>query len=422
MAGSPLSSRSTRAWILYDLANTIFALGVMGLYFPDFMVSRGLPDGYLSVVVALVGLVVVFVAPWVGARSDARGRRIPILRASTVVAVAATAGLAAFHTLASFVLLGLALIGFHVGSVVYDAMLPDVSTPETQGRVSGVGIGVSYFGSFIGLGMGTLALEVMGWSYNATFRLLALGFLAFALPSFFFVVEPARAPRPAPRLSTVMVGLAASWRRARTFPGVVRFLVGRFLYTDAINTLIGGFLAIYVIAELGFSRAQMTGLLGFAITAAVLGGFGAGVFIDRWGPLRVLRRVLVLWMTGLVVTVFAGVSDTLWLAWLLGPMGGVALGATWASDRVLMNRLAPPRHRGEMYGLYATVARFATIVGPLLWGLIVNVLGWGRHAAMATLIAFVAAGWWVLRRVEDHPRAWPPELEVVNESRDVPRI
>lgn len=422
MAKSPLSSRSTRAWILYDLANTIFALGVVGLYFPSYMVLRDLPDGYLSLVVALVGGVVIFVSPWVGRRSDARGKRIPILRVSTLVAVAATAGLAAFHPLASFILLGCALIGFHVGSVVYDAMLPDVSTPETQGRVSGVGIGVSYIGSFIGLGIGTLALEVMGWSYNVTFRLLAAAFLLFALPAFFFVVEPSRPSRPAPRFRTVMVGLARSWQRARGFPGVVRFLVGRFLYTDAINTLIGGFLAIYVIAELGFSRAQMTGLLGVAIPAAMLGGFGAGFFVDRWGPQRVLRRVLVLWMTGLAVTVYAGLSGTLWLAWLLGPVGGLALGGTWASDRVLMNRLAPPRHRGEMYGLYATVARFATVVGPLLWGLIVNVLGWSRHAAMTTLILFVTAGWWVLRGVDDHPRSWPPELELVSESQDVPRI
>ena len=61
--------------------------------------------------------------------------------------------------------------------------------------------------------------------------------------------------------------MVASWRLAGTYEGVVRFLVGRFLYTDAINTLIGGFLTIFVIEELGLDGEFTTRLLGVAIAA-----------------------------------------------------------------------------------------------------------------------------------------------------------
>src|SRR5690606_39625119 len=88
--------------------------------------------------------------------------------------------------------------------------------------------------------------------------LLAAGVLVFAWPAFVFIAEPSRPPRPAPRLGEVFVRLLRSWRRAATFPGMVRFLVGRFLYTDAINTLIGGFLAIYAIQELGLRSEEHT--------------------------------------------------------------------------------------------------------------------------------------------------------------------
>ena len=44
-------------------------------------------------------------------------------------------------------------------------------------------------------------------------------------------------------------------------PGLKRFLIGRFLYTDSINTLIGGFLALFVISELGLSPGRPRGLL-----------------------------------------------------------------------------------------------------------------------------------------------------------------
>ena len=49
------SRRSTAAWVLYDLANTIFALGVIGLYVPDWLTSAGLPDSALALVEAAAG-------------------------------------------------------------------------------------------------------------------------------------------------------------------------------------------------------------------------------------------------------------------------------------------------------------------------------------------------------------------------------
>lgn len=394
-ASSP-SRLATWSWIGYDLANTIFALGVIGLYFPSWLTSRGLPDSSLSLVEATAGVVVVCLAPWVGARTDASGRRVPALTATTGIAVAATAALGWVPEWLSLVLLGVALVAFNTGSVVYDALLPVVSTPATRGRVSGLGVGVGYVGSFIGLGIGTVAIEVLDLGYPPTFTLLAAGVLVFAWPAFVFIAEPSRPPRPAPRLGEVFVRLLRSWRRAATFPGMVRFLVGRFLYTDAINTLIGGFLAIYAIQELGLEPAQTTALLAAAIAAAIPGSFVAGWAVSRFGALRVLRATLVVWVFALAIGVVAGTDGVSALAWVIGPLGGAALGATWTSDRVVMTDISPPEHLGEMYGLYATVGRFATILGPLVWALVVDVLDLPRTAALGTLGVFVLAGFVVL--------------------------
>lgn len=406
--------------MIYDLANTIFALGVVGLYFSDWLVSEGHPDSYLAGVQAAAAAVVIFLAPWAGARSDVLGRRVPTLAATTVLAVIATSLLAIGPVWMTLAVLWLAVVSVNTGSVVYDALLVDVSTEKTRGRVSGWGIGVGYIGSFIGLGLGLLALDVLDWGYPGAFRLIAVSFLVFAIPSFLFIHErPGVAGAPLPTVRDIARRLAHSWRKASEYESVIPFLVGRFFYTDAINTLIGGFLAIFVIDELGLDRGFFTTLMGVAITAAVFGGIGAGPLIERWGPLRVLRTVLLGWIVAIAAGVVAAITGITGIAWVIGPMGGFALGATWASDRVVMIRVSPPRHLGEFYGLYATVGRFATIGGPLVWAIIVDVAGLPRSFAMAALGTFIAVGWLILGRVDDQHRTWPEEdLLRVSESRD----
>ena len=400
--------RSVWSWIVYDLANTIFALGVIGLYFPDWLISLDQPDSLLAAVIAVAGIVVVFLAPWAGARSDVRGTRIPTLILTTLVAVIAT-GLLGINVPSSVILLGIALVAVNIGSVVYDALLIDVSTDESRGLISGRGVGIGYFGSYLGLLIGVVTLDVLEWGYPATFRALAFGFLLFALPAFFFIKERhGHSEGRMPRLIDVPGRIIISWKLAARYPSVVRFLIGRFFYTDAINTLIGGFLTIFVVQELGFDRQSVTGLLGAAITAAIFGGLFAGRFIDRYGPNRVLRWVLVMWIVAIGSGIVAAFSEVSWIAWAIGPLGGLSLGATWASDRVVMTRISPPKYIGEFYGLYATVARFATIIGPLVWALIVDGLGLGRSAAMGALACLILVGWWLLRSVDDQIRTWDP--------------
>jgi UMF1 family MFS transporter len=414
--------RSVWSWIIYDLANTIFALGVIGLYFPDWLISLDRPDSLLASVEAVAGLIVVFVAPWAGARSDVKGTRIPTLVVTTLVAVVAT-GLLGINVPTSVVFLGIALVAVNIGSVVYDALLIDVSTETNRGLISGRGVGVGYFGSYLGVLIGVVTLDLLGWGYPATFRVLALGFLVFALPAFFFIKERrGHTEEPMPKLIDVPRRIVTSWKLAARYPSVVRFLIGRFFYTDAINTLIGGFLTIFVVQELGLDRRFVTSLLVAAITAAIFGGLFTGRFVDRYGPRRVLRWVLIVWIVAIGSGIVAAFTDQPWIAWTIGPMGGLALGATWASDRVVMTRISPPRFIGEFYGLYATVGRFATIIGPTVWAIIVDVLHLGRSVAMGALAGFIFVGWWLLRRVDDRIRVWGDiDLPVVTDDSGAPR-
>ena len=140
---------SVASWITYDLANTIFALGVGSLYFAEWLTDSAadLPSWFqrfdepadlaLAITLDIAMVIVIVLGPWIGARSDHRGRRIPYLAPMTLLAVVPTFFIATGGVTASLGLFVIALVGFNLGSVVYDALLPDVSTPETVGRVSG---------------------------------------------------------------------------------------------------------------------------------------------------------------------------------------------------------------------------------------------------------------------------------------------
>ncbi len=389
------------AWVGYDLANTIFSLGVIGLYLPQWILEEGLPDSALSLATGGAGMVVAFLAPWVGARTDHSGKRIRALAITTAIAVSGSALLAVGPNILTLIIFGCALIGFHVGSAVYDSLLPDVSTPETRSRVSGAGVAIGYVGSFIGLGIGTLVLANDG-SFATLFRTLAAGFAVFSLPAF-LLIRPTPRTRPAgapPPLRRIAADLVRSWKATRRYPNLTRFLVGRFCYTETVNTLIGGFLAIYATEEVGLTTSEVTALLGAAIASSMAGGFLGGWLAQTIGPGPAVRLILKLWIATIALGVTAGVSGVTALIWLAGLSGGVALGGLWATDRVLMTGLSPTHRLGEFYGLYATVGRFSAVLGPLVWGFIVDVLGWSRHIAMISLMAVAGLALYVLRRID----------------------
>lgn len=393
------TSRSVLAWVLYDLANTTFALGVGSRYFGPWLIEhKGGADWHLSATVIVAMLAVIVLGPWVGALSDHRGRRVPYLIGSTLVCVAATAMLASWGIVPSLMFYAIGTVAFHTGAVVYDALLPDVSTPASAGRISGIGVAVGYLGSALALGLGMYFLPRDG--YAAVFRWLAAAFLLFALPSFVWIRERPRFQQPGrvPGLLKSPGTMVNAWRSAARHEGVVRFLVGRFLYTDAINTVFL-FNAVFAKLELGFTDAQTDRLALLGITFACIGAVVAGRAVDRFGPKPVLNGALYAQLFGLAAAIAAALTGVSGIGWLVAVGGGVGIGAAWASDRVFMTRLAPSHLVGEFFGLYATVGRFATVLGPLVWALATDGLGWGRTAALAFLGLFIVAARVVLHGV-----------------------
>jgi len=413
--------RSVASWVVYDLANTIFSMGVVSMYFSAYVRSQvgERADTVYGYIVAVSMGIIFVVSPLLGAMTDRAPRRMPFLIWSTVLCCAGTALMGRGPFMVSALLFILTNAAYQAGLQFYDALLPEVTTEQNRGRVGGIGVGVGYLGSYIAVGFGLL----LGTSdLPRLFTVMAASFFLFALPCFLFVKERGNPhPRPYGGWSTIRESTAqtiATLRSGHQYPGLLRFLVGRVFYTDAINTVIQYMFLFTINAAVANGLGEEAGkhagqiVMLAAITFAVVGGLVWGVVVDRIGPKATLTIVLWLWIGTFSLAAALGLF-ALPLFWLyvVACLAGVSMGGTWAADRPYMLRLTPPDRVGEFYGLYGMVGRFSAITGPLLWSTIYYVAVQryglapltGQGLAIVSLLLMVVVSYVILAPVSDRP-------------------
>ncbi len=424
-AAHVITRRAVWSWWIYDLANTIFSMGVVSMYFSKYIrdhVGAGRADALYGNVSAVSMAIIFVISPLLGGMTDRAPRRMPFLVASTLLCVSLTAvlGTVAFWpTMFCFIL---ANATYSAGLQFYDAMLPDVSTEDNRGRIGGFGVGIGYLGSYIAVGLG---LVLGNEQLPRLFASIAVIFLVLSVPCFLFVRERGnRNPRPVFSWAETVASTRATirtFREGEKYPGLIRFLVGRIFYTDAITTVISiMFLYTLNVAEAnGLSPKQGSAagmsIMMVAITFAVLGGFMWGRIVDRIGPKATLNWVLRLWMLTFIAAAAIGLLTLpLWVLYIVASMAGVGMGGVWSADRPLMLTLTPPDRIGEFYGLYGMVGRFSAITGPFIWALVAKATiesGWlkpaqGQGVGVIVLMLLVILSYGILRKVTDERRDW----------------
>jgi UMF1 family MFS transporter len=358
--------------------------------------------------------------------TDRARRRMPFLIWATILCCGCTALFARGPFQLTAVLFILANGGYQAGVQFYDSLLPQVTTEENRGRINGLSVGLGYLGSYIAIGLGlVVASGKADFPFVTYFTSVGALFMVIALPCFLFVKERGN-PHPKPIFTAQAVAESVAQtivtlKSGHRYPGLLRFLLGRVFYTDAINTVIS-FMTLYTVnvaVATGLTEAQgnkeANVVLASAVTAAILGGVAWGFVVDRIGPKRTLNIVLSCWIATFTVAVCVGAFG-LHIGWLylVACAAGVSLGGTWASDRVLMLRLTPPDRVGEFYGFYGMVGRFSAVTGPALWGLTTFITVErgglpevkGEAIAIGSLLLMVLLSVWILRKVTDEPRDW----------------
>ena len=409
------------AWALYDWANSAFALAVLTAFVPVMLAgfwNDGAPSAVttfrLGIANGFASLLVVLLAPLLGAMTDQVRRRKPWLALFTVLGIVATgllAGVGAGHWQMALLLFALASVGFFAANSLYDAMLIDVAEPAAFDRVSAFGYGLGYLGGALlftlsvvllanpasfGLASQTAAIQL-------TFVLVGIWWAGFSLPLLWWVKErETGTPVTGGAFRAGLRQLRATLRALRGDRNLLCFLLAYWLYIDGVYTIIK--MAVDYGLSQGLSATDVTGAILLTNFIGFPAAIGFGALGQRVGARQAIYLALGVYIVATLLAVFL---TTALEFYALAATIGLVQGGVQSLSRSLYARLIPPEKSGEYFGFYNMLGKFSSILGPVLAGTAALVSGSQRVGILSILVLFIA-GLWLLTRVRVPPaRAVP---------------
>jgi MFS transporter, UMF1 family len=389
---------------MYDLANQSFQLLINTLLFSLYYTQVIAPDpktgerhwGFMA---AASMLLVMLVSPVLGALADARAWKREVLLTTGIACSILTASLALLgqgQVWGAVLLFIPASLLCGIGENFLGSFLPEISTPQTIGRISALGFVMSYTGALLLLGITAAAVYLMGWKDPSQWRWLfvfaAAWFLAGIVPAFYHLHE--RAQRD-PSAGTRTAAGAALGRIGQTIrdAGRHRQLLG--LLGIAIIYQMGYMTVIYFASVIAKNQGAKVGTtLVLALIMTVSAGVAAAVVSraqDRLGHRTTIIASLAVWaVSTLVLAAGIALNADNRLFWGVAVGWGLGLGSIGTATRAAVGAFTPRHKSAEFFGLYGMTYRLATVVGVPLFGVVSTQAG--QTSALLMLAAFFGVG------------------------------
>ncbi len=414
------------SWASWDWGSAAFNAVATSFVFSVYLTADGMftdkttANQYLSWGMTIAGVIIALLAPITGQRSDRSGKGVRVLGWFSLLVFFCLAGMyfvAPDSPLGPIgaLWLGIALLGagnifFEFGSVNYNAMLNDLSTPKNRGKISGFGWGAGYVGGIVLLLIlyfGFINPEV-GWfgvtganglDVRISMVFAALWWAIFALPVLLNPPKRREIVRDTPRES-LADSYRLLWRTVKSLwkeaPHTLRFLIASAVFRDGLAGVFtfGGVIAGSVF---GFSSSQV---IMFAIVANVVAGIATmafGPLDDKWGSKRVMVLSLSLMLVAGMGIFFFWKAGAI-VFWVLGLMLTIFVGPVQSASRTFLANLIPEGREGEVFGLYATTGRAVSFLAPMMYGLSIAFGSWvtgskdATHWGIVGIISVVALG------------------------------
>ncbi len=398
-------NKSAWSWALYDWANSAFATTVMAGFFPIFFKSywaSDLSDAESTFAIgsinSLVGLLIAFSAPILGAFADAGDSKRKFLFSFIFLGVIAT-GYLFFIPESSWklavIFYGIGVIGFSGGNIFYDSLLVTVSKEKERNRVSALGFSLGYLGGGILFLLNVVMFLYPNWfgledqieAVLWSFLLVAVWWFIFSLPIYLNVKEP-RQNSNNKKINTIIAdafgNLLNTARSIKKFKSAVIFLLAYFLYMDGVDTIIR--MATSYGSDIGLSATSMiqalllTQFIGFPATLVF------GYYADKFGYKYSLSFAIIVYI---IVVLFSSQMDTALEFYMVASVIGLVQGGVQAISRSFFSTLIPENKAAEFFGFYNFIGKSSVFLGPFIVSGIALITGSPSYGILSLLILFI---------------------------------
>jgi len=405
------------SWAMYDWANSAFATTIMAAMFPPFYRSlakaAGLGDAdataYWAYTTSIALLLAAILGPVLGAISDQMGGKKFFLALFAGLGMVGTALLVFLG--GSAYLLGSTLfiignIGFAGANIFYDSLLPHIARKDDIDQISTRGYALGYLGGGILLLINVLWLMKPMWFFmssrevalRASFFSVAVWWALFSIPLLRNIPEPPVTWIRQESLSLMRASfrrLARTLRQIRQYKQLLLFLLAFWIYNDGIGTIIK--MATAYGDEIGIGMIDMVLALIITQFVGVPFSLGFGWLARHLGTKRSI-------LLGLSIYVLISIGGFFMQKaihfYILAFLVGLAQGGTQALSRSLYGAMVPKSQSAEFFGFFSTSAKFAGIIGPLLFGVISQLAG-GSRLSILVLVLFFITGALLLMCVDE---------------------
>ncbi|HEY8574015.1 MFS transporter [Phenylobacterium sp.] len=351
----------------------------------------------------IIGWVVVFTAPFLGASIDKLGPRKPWLGiiVGLMVPMIAALWFAAPGGAMTLGMIAVLYIGarllFVYAEVLHNAMLIRAAGLEAAHKASGLALSLGNLFSVVALAFTAWAFALpgkvdWGWVPSAPLfgldpathepervvALMAAGLLLVgSIP--LFLITPDAPRTGVPMLKAWADGaaeLARMLKTVRRYKDAVVYLVSRMFFVDGMNAVLI-YAGVYAIGVMKWGALEMLAYGIMLSVFAVLGGFVARWLDAGVGPKWAL--IIEIAATAVCLTAMLGIApDRIFYLWPydaaahaplwdgpvfrtapdwafigIGFLNAIFITAQYASSRTTLTRLTPPEQTGAFFGVYA---------------------------------------------------------------------
>ena len=393
------------SWALYDWANSAFATTVMAGFFPIFYKSYWASDlsnlestamvGYAN---SLSGLIVVLLAPILGAYADIGTKRKKLLLLFASLGILCTASfyfIPQGEWMLAAPLFAIAAVGFSGGNVFYDSLIVSVSDNENRNRVSALGYSLGYLGGgllflinvIMFLNPQLFGIESQSNAVLLSFFMVAVWWAFFSIPLLRNVKEQ-ESERENPRffqaLKQSFNEVYQTLTEVRKYKNVAIFLLAYWFYMDGIDTIVR--MATAYGTDIGLEPSSM-------ITALILTQFVGfpstlifGYFADRLGFKKILTIGILIYI---LISIFASRITTATEFYAMAIVVGLVMGGVQAVSRAYFSSIIPNDKEAQFFGFYNLVGKSAVVAGPALLAWISMIFNTPRAGILGLLVLFI---------------------------------